>query len=255
MTGSVLVAEAVALVVRTGWRIIPTSGKVPAIRGGNGLYDATSDPEGVKVLFARAPSADGFAVACGLSDLAVLDLDVTAAVDGRETARDAGLPYLEDDTPRASTPRGGSHVFYRGVVPSRTGVMPGIDLKSESGYVCLPPAPGRSWEVEASPWDTDVAPAPRWLLDLAGSKRGAGRITTSEWDALVGDGVPAGRRHFALRSLAGHLHRRFVDPAVVRALVESFNVARCKPPQDLPDLDRLLQDVAEMELRRRGGEA
>ena len=199
-------------------------------------------------------SADGFAVAAGLSGLIVEDLDVTPAVDGRETARDAGLPYLVDCTPRALTPRGGSHIFYRGVVPSRIGVLPGIDIKSEGGYVVLPPAPGRSWEVEASPWDAEILPAPRWLLDLAGSKRGGARMTTSEWDSLVGDVVPDGRRHLTLRSLAGHLYRRFVDPAVVRALLESFNEARCKPPQGPQDLDRILEDIAALELRRRGGE-
>lgn len=251
---TVLVVESLALAARTSWRLFPAVGKAPAIKGGNGLYDATSDPDGIKALFARAPAADGVAVACGLSGLVVLDLDLTPAVDGRETARNAGLPYLEDDTPRASTPRGGAHVLYRGVVPSRIGVLPGIDIKSESGYVIVPPGPGRSWEVEASPWDTEVAPAPRWLLDLAGSKRGGARMSTSEWDSLVGDAVPDGCRHLTLRSLAGHLYRRFVDPAVVRALIESFNEARCKPPQDARDLDRLLEDIAVLELRRRGGE-
>lgn len=252
-SAAALLAEALALVEQTGWRLFPTAGKVPAIPGGNGLHDATADPAGLAELFRRAPTADGFAVACGASGLAVKDLDVTPAVDGRDVAREAGLPYLEVDTVRALTPRGGSHIFFSGVVPSRTGVLPGIDIKSAGGYVVLPPAPGRVWEAEASPWDSPIAPVPAWLSELAQGRRTAARLTTSEWDTLVGDVVPEGRRHMVLRSLAGHLYRRYVDPAVVRALLDAYNVARCRPPQPEADLDRLLEDIAARELRRRGG--
>lgn len=245
---------ALALQEQTGWALFPTSGKLPAIGGGNGHHDATADPRRLAELFGLAPRADGFAVNCGAAGIAVLDLDVTPAVDGRDTAREAGIPYLEVDTVRALTPRGGSHVLFCGVIPSRIGVLPGVDVKSAGGYVVLPPAPGRTWEADASPWDATLARVPSWLVELAQEWRSSARISTSEWDGLLGDTVPEGRRHTVLRALAGHLYRRFVDPAVVRALVESFNVARCRPPQPAAAVDRLLEDLAVRELRRRGGE-
>ncbi len=89
-----LLAAAEPIVDVTGLKLFPTCGKAPAISGGAGLYDATSDLAALADLFRRAPDADGFAVACGASWMTVLDLDVTPAVDGRETAREAGLPDL-----------------------------------------------------------------------------------------------------------------------------------------------------------------
>jgi len=255
---SPLLTEALRLAETTGWLLFPTCGKAPAIpgaNGGHGLHDATTDAAQLKRLFHRAPNADGFAVNCGASGLVVLDCDLTPGVDGRDSLMGAGLPWLNADTPRADTPRGGEHNFYAGRSRSRTAVLPGVDIKSEGGYVVLPPASGRAWQIEASPFDVSPAPVPEWLSRLSQSdeKNAVPRtISTSEWAELLEE-VPGGRRHDTLLSLAGHLHCKFVDPLVVRILVESFNATRCSPPQDRKDIDRVLSFVADRELRRRGG--
>lgn len=159
--------EALRFAARTGWPVFPTRGKNPAIAGAHGHLDATSDPEGIRALFALAPHADGFGVNCGAANITVLDMDVKDGIDGRDTLREARLPYLEAETVRALTPRGGGHVFYAGTVPSGNGILPNVDIKSQGGYVILPPAPGRVWELEATPWDVPLAPVPDWLRTLA----------------------------------------------------------------------------------------
>ena len=225
-------AEALALTDRTGWLLFPTRGKAPALSGGRGLHDATNDPAGLARLFDLAPDADGFAVNCGASGLAVLDCDVKPGIDGRDSLRDAGLQWLEAETPRALTPRGGEHAFFAGRLPSRTGVLAGVDLKSEGGYVVLPPAPGRLWEAEASPWDVPPAPAPAWLLGLSGPHGGA---SPRAWLEAAQDFVREGKRNVTAASIAGHLLARKVDPRLAAVLLVAWGRAFCKPP--LSDLE------------------
>ena len=212
------------LLTRTGWFLFPTIGKVPATE--HGFHDATNDPGRLCILFAARPNADGFAIDCGRSNLVVLDVDTKPGLDGRDTLRDAGIPWLEAETPRASTPRGGEHVLFAGTVPSRIGVLPGVDVKGVGGYVVLPPAPGRSWLADASPWDLSPVPAPAWLLGLAGPARaGAPRWA----DAALGI-VEEGERNQTAASIAGHLLRRKVDPKLAFVLLAAWGRSFCDPP-------------------------
>lgn len=179
---------ALAFAERTGLAVFPTRGKAPAISkddGGNGFYDATNDPAAIEALFARAPYADGF----GVVGATVFDLDVKPGIDGRDSAREAGLPYLDAETVRALTPRGGSHVYFAGTVPTRIGVLPGVDIKSAKAYVIAPPALGRVWEADASPWDVPLAPVPAWLRALA---EGPPRDNVKPEDAPDDEDAPAG---------------------------------------------------------------
>lgn len=260
MNGAILEA-ALALVARTGWPVFPTAGKMPAIEGGNGLYDATADPDALRALFARAPRADGFGVNGGAAGITVLDPDVKNGIDGRETLREAGLPYLEDTTPRALTPGGGSHVFYAGTVPSRNGVLPNVDIKSVGGYVILPPAPGRLWEADASPWDVPLAPVPDWLRKLAERKESdrknddhpadelhdndaaglAMRLVSRATAAIAG----GAKRHDTIRgAVLQARHNRVPYDAAVRmlpALLDAANAIPGKEPYPLAQLQRLLR--------------
>lgn len=230
-----LLAEALKLTERTGWHLFPVRGKAPAIsaeNGGHGLHDATADPAALARLFDRAPDADGFAVNCGASGIIVLDCDVKPGIDGRDSLRDAGLPWTADETPRALTPRGGEHAFFAGRMPSRTAVLEGVDVKSEGGYVVLPPSPGRVWQAEASPWDVSPSLAPVWLLGLSGPKGGA---PPRAWLQAAEDYVREGRRNVTAASIAGHLLARQVDPRLAAVLVVAWGRTFCTPP--LSDLE------------------
>lgn len=242
-----LLQEALDLVRQTGWHLFPVVGKAPATP--HGFKDATSDVTALTLLFEGRPDADGLAVACGYSGLVVVDLDINAeaGTDGREAIRAAGLPWPGAATVRASTPRGGEHAFFTGVLPSRTGVLPGVDLKSRGGYVVVPPARGRAWMPGASPWDAHPAPSPDWLVGLAQERRSAD--SPRMWkDATLGY-VEKGRRNETATSIAGHLLYRRVEPKLVAVLVVAWARAFCDPPLDDREALAVVRSVA----RRQGG--
>jgi putative DNA primase/helicase len=239
------VSGSVDLLARTGWYLFPTINKIPATE--HGFHDATNDPEALRRLFAARPDADGSAVDCGRSNLVVLDVDTKPGLDGRDSLRDAGIPWLEADTPRASTPRGGEHVFFAGSLPSRIGVLPGVDVKSQLGYVVVPPAPGRAWLADASPWDLSPVPVPEWLLRLAG-QREAG--TAKAWKLAVGEIVEEGRRNVTCTSIAGLLVGRQVPPQLAFWLLTAWARTYCEPPLSDRDVETVLLSVLRLEARR-----
>jgi hypothetical protein len=220
------------LLARTGWYLFPTIGKVPATE--HGFHDATNDPGRLCILFAARPDADGFAVDCGRSNLVVLDVDCRPGLDGRDSLRDAGHPWLEANTPRASTPRGGEHVFFTGSLPSRIGALLGVDIKSLGGYVVLPPALGRSWLADASPWVLPPVPATLWLLVLAGPPSGG----SPRWAAALEDYVSEGHRNDTAASIAGKLVYHRVPDRLVVLLTLAWSRSFCRPP--LPDREALV---------------
>lgn len=93
--------------------------------------EATSDPEKIRNWWQTWPDAN-IGVHC--LGMAVLDVDVKH--DGYasllELELSAGLP----STYAVQTPSGGQHLYYRGgPVSNRVAVWPGIDVRSDRGYV------------------------------------------------------------------------------------------------------------------------
>ncbi len=128
---------------RKGWEIFPLRGKVPAIpkrNGGNGVLDATTDLDVIATWWKRYPNANiGGRVPAGCF---VLDTDPrTNPAVGRDLIDAVGeLP----DTLTALSGRGdgGRHYYWRhpgGNIYTRR-LPRGVDVKTHSGYVVLPPS-------------------------------------------------------------------------------------------------------------------
>ncbi|MGW5349941.1 bifunctional DNA primase/polymerase [Streptomyces sp. NPDC004031] len=145
-------------------------------RPGHGVHDATTDPAGIRALFAVAPWATGYGVACGRAPhhLVGVDLDVKHGADGVAALRAlaARHGFTVPETLTVLTPSGGRHLWLTapGPVPNSAGRLArGIDIRGEGGYVVGPgsrtlagrylPDPGSAGAV--------LAPAPAALLRLA----------------------------------------------------------------------------------------
>lgn len=174
-----------------GYAVAPTTiSKTPAIpsphgkghsckgqcgQPGHGVYDATTSAADVCRLFALAPKAVGYLIACR-GRLVGLDIDRKNGVDGYVTlaqlGRDHGfeLPRL---TTTVFTPSGGAHLWMtvpEGVsVPNSVGRLgAGLDVRGTGGYVVGPGSTGRAGEYVFHPdlGYTEPQPVPEQLLRL-----------------------------------------------------------------------------------------
>ena len=195
--------------------------KVPAIKGGHGLNDASSDPDAIERLWQQAGGFAHIGVNCGKSDLVVLDVDRP-----EDMSRELSLLLLLD-TPTltfASISRGLPHHVFRGAVKSRP-IACG-DIKSLGGFVVLSidgdmfDAPIADWtpDLEAAtpvvrPPRVDGRPRPSTGdYQELGSQSSSFGIEQLEAIAFSASIVPVGGRHIHLygtsANACGHLIAR-----------------------------------------------
>lgn len=138
-----------------GWPVFPLhpNSKQPAISkkdGGNGLHDATTDPDQVRSWWTRWPDAN-IGLPTGIN-FDVIDID---GPTGIQSLAELGEGVLPDIHGKVGTPRG-FHLYVKKTGDgNRAGVRPGIDYRGAGGYVVG--APSRidfktyTWLVKPSP--------------------------------------------------------------------------------------------------------
>jgi Bifunctional DNA primase/polymerase, N-terminal/Primase C terminal 1 (PriCT-1) len=231
--------------------------KTPATT--HGLKDATTDPSVIKEWWHHEPAYNVAVTTGAASKIFVVDVD---GFDAETNLRKLEVEHGADIPPsvEAITARG-RHIYLQypesPVRNSAGKIAPGIDVRGEGGYVLVPPSvhpSGRSYS-----WSVDstkiVAAAPDWLLARANgggmNGNGSAATTPAEWRELI-KGVAEGARDCSTAKLAGYLLRRHVDPFVTLELLQSWNSNRCTPPLPEKDIERIVDSIAGIELRRRG---
>jgi hypothetical protein len=147
----------------------------------NGFKDATRDETQILAWWQQYPNAMIGAPTGPASGLWAIDLDLDPAkkIDGKATldqliAQRGALP----STWASVTPRGGRHLIFAWdpnveVRNSASKIGPGIDVRGNGGYICLPPS--RNATGGAYQWEPggpqNAALAPLWLVALAKAKK------------------------------------------------------------------------------------
>ncbi|MFF1833657.1 bifunctional DNA primase/polymerase [Streptomyces sp. NPDC058231] len=181
-----------------GLPVIPLSAtKLPALRSphrdegrpvscrgacglpGHGVHDATTNPAAVRALFAAAPWATGYGIACGRAPHHLigvdLDIDATGRSDSAAALQQLALHHLFTIPPTVTviTPSGGRHIWLTGppgvAVPNSAGrLAPGIDIRGAGGYLVGPGSVTTRGAYRLAPGAADLlpAPCPRALLRL-----------------------------------------------------------------------------------------
>ena len=114
----------------------------------------------------------------------------------------------------ASTPSGGVHRFYRYVdgVRSRNRILPGVDIKSDGGYVLVPMGSvEREWWLQGEPGDLGEAVVD-WLTQRRGMPSGGGGGSTGHADGydyarFLEKGCPGGVRDEFFNELVFRLRK------------------------------------------------
>ncbi len=233
-----------------GYRVFPCvpNGKAPLTA--HGFHDAVTDPEQIARWWSQHPLAN---VGIAAKGLLVVD------VDGRDNPW-PGDPDRATDLAGAgaiaATPRGGRHFVFRR--PSGKGwkcstgqVAPGVDIRTDGGYVVAAPSVtadgGYAWGPDLGLVEgPDALPEPpAWLADLLD-------LASQRTVALpVGDGdanrIPTGQRNATLARLAGTMRRVGMTRAEIAAALVRANEDRCEPPLSGVEVARIATSIARYE--------
>jgi Bifunctional DNA primase/polymerase, N-terminal len=143
----------------------------------HGFKDATTDENQIRAWWAQWPNAMIGAPTGPASGIWVVDLDLDPIkkLDGKATfqqllAQRGPIP----DMLKTITPRGGEHLIFSwdanvDIRNSTSKIGPGVDVRGNGGYVCLPPSKSATGgEYRWAPnCPSQAAPAPAWLIALA----------------------------------------------------------------------------------------
>jgi len=182
----------------------------------NGFKDAARDETQILAWWQQYPNAMIGAPMGPASGLWAVDLDLDPArkIDGKATldqliAQRGALP----STWTSITPRGGRHLIFAWdanveIRNSAKKIGPGIDVRGNGGYICLPPS--RNATGGAYQWEPggpqNAALAPPWLVTLAkATKARAWAKAALERECKAVAAAQPGTRNTALNTAAFNL--------------------------------------------------
>jgi hypothetical protein len=252
---------------RAGWIVFPCSDKKPiaaALKAWNGswacLRDEGVSEDTIKEWWERFPDAQ-IAVACGKkSGITVVDIDWlkilgTNQPDLQNSLDPAQIASTLPTSLMSITGGRGRHVFYRYTdVPNSVKMHhPQIDVRSEGGYVIVPPSThenGHSymWDEEAAWSEASVKqlsefPFEKHIASHHENKKG------HDWQKLM-RGVIQGSRNQTATVLAGKLIRS-LEPHLSWELLELWNAHRNQPPLSFEELSNTFISILEREYAKR----
>ncbi len=230
-----------------GWHVIPlhsirdgacTCGKPDCASPGkhprtkNGLKDGTTDPAVIERWWGQWPNANIGVCTGAASGIVVLDIDPR---HGGDESLDAFI-HEHGELPatiEALTGGGGAHLIFvhpGGIIRNRTGLLLGIDVRGDGGYIVAPPSAHISgghygWRDGRGPDETKPAALPQPLLELLAVDeppsqgqvaKGAGhardRLIQAAQQYVARCGTAAeGARNNATFNIAGHLFSLVTD--------------------------------------------
>jgi len=122
-----------------GFCVIPLlpGQKEPAIKWGE-YQNRRSTPKEIMEWWKKWPNANIGVVTGQISGLETLDFD--RYKENYDEAIES-IALMEKNAPRAKTPRGGLHVYFKASgLKSAVDIFPGVDLRGEGSYIVVPPS-------------------------------------------------------------------------------------------------------------------
>ena len=267
-----MMVEAALAYARQGWRMLPvhtvdgngccscglaecsSAGKHPVGHlAPRGVKDASDDPDTIRAWWATFPTAN-IGLATGRAS-GVVVLDVDKENGGLDT-----LARLESEhgvlppAPRVRTGGGGVHHYFRypegvdrlGNSVSKIGM--GVDVRADGGYVVAPPSTHRSgasyaWEVtpaemELQPGGVPLPDLPHWIASPV--------PVVQPVPEQEGSTISTGSRNDTLFRIGRGLRLRGLSDEAIAAALRADNEARCDPPLEHDELERLIRQVHDL---------
>jgi putative DNA primase/helicase len=209
---------------------------------------ATKDESIIKKLWLQHPDANIGVIAGKKSGFWAIDVDNKNGINGFDSLKEyAGTEAIFDEEKYlcATTPSGGKHFLFAWDdeldIPNPVGILPGIDIRSEGGYIVVAPSSvdinGIALEYQWNDLSLPLAPINDWSLQLAQTAIAAKktkqpyvktRVTNPEVPKLI-EGIGEGNRDNALYRYAQFLRRQEMPFDLAIAFIKEA-AARCVPP-------------------------
>lgn len=229
-----------------------------------GLKDATRNFEQIEKWWAKWPNANIGIPTGNINSLFVIDID---GAKGRGSLKELqGKCGKLPPTLTARTGNGG-HLFFRSggrAYQNRTGILPGIDIRGDGGYIVAPPSvhfSGKRYGWTGNGKLTDppeyirellISGVPSWEQRLHRSKpapyTGPDKPKPHKDPHYTGDDkerfidvIPNGDRHNTLLKLAARWKWEGRNTGEIRDLLIETNRMKCKPPAPR----KMLKDIWE----------
>ena len=229
-----------------GWAVFPIRAETKKPLTPHGCKDAKKTPGAIKAWWKKWPEASVGVATGSISGLIVIDEDIDddKGVDGFHSVRmweqDTGETLPE--TVRAITGRGGAHLYYKydgKDITNRAGILDGVDVRGEGGYVVAPPSVHPNGTEYA--WEDDPAETPLAEVDDTIKRFLAiGNDTTTKERFSLPQTIGSGQRNKTLHSFACSLQAQGLSDDAIKAAVRAENQSRCVPPLEDSEVDLLI---------------
>lgn len=233
------------------WTKVEDKEKSPLIKSTDPFWERLPTKEEVTEWWTTWPWA-AIGLACGkLSGLTVVDCEVEA---------DFNLFGLEDiETVTAKSGRDGKHYYfkYEPNIPNRVKFAPYYDIRSEKGYIIVPPSPhvcGGKYEWIEPIGTIELAPFPERVKNAVKTTYHDSRVALEK---IINEGVKEGARNDSAASFAGSLLSRYPQnqwSTMVWPILQMWNKEKNFPPEDEDALFKTFASICKSELSKRNAQ-
>lgn len=224
---------------KMGYRVFPCVPGEKRPLTSHGCKDATDEVEQIERWWIESPNAN---IGLSTENLYVVD------IDGADNPW-PGQEHLEEleDIPCSKTPRGGSHLIFRGPGKNTASIIaPKVDTRGQGGYIVVAPSvvAGRmySWRRMIRAPEQLESP-PEWAR-VKEESRSLGLSVPVNGNTLK---IPQGGRNQTLASLGGKLRAQGFSPGEIDAALRQINLERCTPPLEEKEVSAIAASISRYE--------
>lgn len=245
--------------IKKGFAVFPLYPKSKMPITANGFKNASTNEMQVRKWWKEHPNANvGIATGAMSGNLVVIDFDIDE--DKGINGYHAFLDYCRErkitfpETITVITGRGGYHFYYRYdsniVLNCRTGVIEGVDIRADGGYVVAPGsihANGNKYEFENDFNDCQLEECTKDVIDFINYK------TKSESEKFhLPEIVPEGMRNATFYKLACSLQASGLSDETITEMVIKEANSRCAPAMSNDDFKELEKTIKSALTKEKG---
>lgn len=241
--------------VQLGWKVFPvhsvTQGRICSCNKicsspgkhpmtSKGFKEASSSLEQVKEWWKKWPKAN-IGIATG-TDSGMLVVDVDMKSGGLDSLRTWEKTYGSLDALRSNTGGGGQHLFFNYpqgfLIKNRVSLVPGIDIRSDGGYVVVPPSVHASGQGYTWKNNQHLPEVPSWLLSYLQEPSKVLPIATCQ------NLIQEGQRNSFLASIAGSFRKFGLPEESITKGLKALNRSLCSPSLGDYEIEKISKSIA-----------